>query len=185
MIFAKIVTEVAAPWVTNILLFLILGISLGAPAPGLLAAFMTGILPMVAVLRMIRQGRVASHHVTVRTQRGALFAIILGLLAVLIVGLLLLDTPREIWLAGLAAVLFILAFSVINQLGLKISIHVGLWVPVWSYLGLVLSPWWSLALLVTPLIAWSRLKLTHHSWAEIIGGAFTGLAVVAVMLPLL
>lgn len=185
MTFAKIVTEVAAPWVTNILFFLILGIGFDAPGPGVLAAFMTGILPMVAVLWMIRRGRVASHHVTVRTQRGALFAIILGMLAVLIGGLLPLDTPREIWLAGVAAVLFILAFAVINQLGLKISVHVGLWIPVWIYLGIVLSPWWLLALLATPLIAWSRLKLTHHSWAEVIGGALTGFTVVAVMLPLL
>lgn len=185
MTFARIVTEIAAPWVTNISLFLILAVGFDALLPGLLAAIMTGIFPMVAVLWMIRRGRVSNHHVTVRAQRGALFVIILGLLTVLIGGLLLLDTPREIWLAGIAAVCFIVFFAAINQLGLKISIHVGLWVAVWIYLGVILSPWWWLALLATPLIAWSRLQLSHHSWAEILGGALTGLGVVAVVIPLL
>lgn len=181
---AKLITEVCAPWVSNITLFLILGVSFGAPGPGLLAATMTGVLPMVAIMGMIRRGKVGNHHVTAGHQRGTVFAVILGLLTILIGGLLVMDTPREVWLAVVAAVLFIGIFAVVTRSGLKISLHVGHWLAVWIYLGIVLSPWWGLALLMTPLIAWSRIKLTHHSWPEITGGALAGLAVVGIMLPL-
>ncbi|HZK31911.1 MAG TPA: phosphoesterase [Corynebacterium sp.] len=184
MTLAKLITEVCAPWVSNITLFLILGVGFDALGPGLLASTMTGVLPMVAIMAMIRRGKVDNHHVTAGHQRAAVFAVILGLLAILIAGLLMMDTPREIWLAVTAALLFIAIFAVVTRFGLKISIHVGHWLAVWIYLGIVLSPWWWLALLMTPVIAWSRLKLTHHSWPEITGGTLAGLAVVGIMLPL-
>lgn len=185
MTLARLITEICAPWISNITLFLILGVSFNALGPGLLAATMTGVLPMVAIMGMIRRGQVGNHHVTAGHQRGPVFVVILSLLAVLIVGLLVMDTPREIWLAVIAAVLFIAVFAVVTRSGLKISIHIGHWLAVWIYLGLVLSPWWWITLLMIPMIAWSRLKLTHHSWGEITGGAAAGLTVVGIMLPLI
>lgn len=183
--FARFVTEVSAPWLTNIVLFLALGISLGAPAPGLLAASMTGIVPMLAILLMMKRGQVGDHHVTIRHQRGAVFLVIMTILALLIGGLYFLETPRALWVAVVAAVSFILVYSLITRFVAKISVHVGLWVAVWIYLGYTLGPAWWLGLLATPVIAWSRRKLTHHSWQEIVGGVLAGLAVAGGVLPLI
>lgn len=180
---ARLVTEICAPWVLNIVLFVILGLSLDAPGPGLSAALLTGAAPMAVIAWMIRRGRVDNHHVTSRTQRGGVYAMILGLLAVLAVTLAVMDTPWEIWVALAAAVGFILIFAVVTSAGLKISVHLGIWLTHWTYLGIVLSPWWWLMLLFTPVVAWSRLELTHHSHRELVGGAAAAAAVVGLTLP--
>ncbi len=180
---ARIITEICAPWVTNVALFVILGLALGAPWPGITAALLTGPVPMLAILWLIRRGRVGNHHVTTRTQRGRVFALILGLLGLLAVLLTVMATPSDIWVALAAAVVFILLFAVVTVGGVKISVHVGVWVTHWLYLGVVISPWWALMLLLTPAVAWSRLRLVHHTPTEIIGGLVTGLVVVGLTLP--
>ena len=110
---------------------------------------------------------------------------ILGLLALLCAILAVLKTPWEIWVAVAAAVGFILLFAVVTAAGVKISVHVGIWVTHWTYLGLVISPWWWLMLLLTPVVAWSRLRLTHHTRTELIGGTVAGLVVVGLTVPVL
>ncbi len=94
---------------------------------------------------------------------------ILGLPALPGVLLAVLATPREIWVAVAAAVGFILLFAVVNAAGVKISVHLGAWATHWMFLGIVISPWWWLMLLLTPAVAWSRLRLVHHTRTELIG----------------
>lgn len=181
----KLITEICAPWVANTALFLILGIALDAVTPGATAALLTGVAPMALIFWLIRRGRVGDHHVTARHQRGVVFAMILGLLALLGALLAVLATPREIWVAVAAAVGFILLFAVVNAAGIKISVHVGIWVTHWTFLGIVISPWWWLMLILTPVVAWSRLKLVHHTRTELIGGVLAAAVVVGLTLPAL
>lgn len=158
--------------------FLVLGAGLDAWAAGVSAAVLTGIVPRLIIGLLMRQGSVSHHHVTQREQRKPVFAAILVCLAVTMALFTVLDTPREMWTALGCAVGFIVLFACVTLLvGEKISVHVGLWVTVWSYLAVVLSPWWALGLLGVPVVAWSRLRLGHHTVREIGGGLLAGVVV--------
>lgn len=183
MTIQKLITEVCAPWVSNTALFLVLGFGLGAPGPGIVAAFLTGPGPMLVLLARIRRGRVGDHHVTQRSQRAGVFLMLLGFVAILAAVLGMMETPREMWVAVAAALGFLVLFALVTSAGVKISLHVGLWVTVWAYLGIVVSPWWALVLVLAPVVAWSRVKLRHHSLPEVAGGAAAGLLVLAVTIP--
>ena len=39
-----------------------------------------------------------------------------------------------------------------------------------TYLGLTVNPWWLSALALTPVIAWARIVIKHHTNAEVVAG---------------
>ena len=183
---ARIISDLGAPWILNVVLFLALGLGLGAPAAGVSAALLTGVVPRAIIAVLMRRGEVSHHHVTKREQRKPVFAAILVCLAVAVALLAALPTPREMWIALGAAIGFIVVFACVTlMLRLKISVHVGLWVTVWGYLAVVLSPWWALGLVFAPVVAWSRLKQDHHTPRELAGGCVAGLVVLACALGVL
>ncbi|MDU0479600.1 hypothetical protein QVA66_10150 [Staphylococcus chromogenes] len=172
------ISEVCAPWISNIVLFLALGIHCHQVGVGTLCALFTSILPMAWILALKHQGRVNSHHVTERSQRGLIFAGIAILLATLIGLLLRLGADPLIWRAVCAALGFITLFALVTgALKFKISVHVGLWLTVMGYLAIVVHPaWWALFFLA-PAVAWARVQVSHHTWRETAGGAIAGLLV--------
>lgn len=178
---AHIISEVFAPWVVNIALFLILAQVTGAWGPGIAASVGTGVMPMVVIVTLMRRGKVGDHHVTDRSQRGLVLVGIFLCVCVLIAVLWALETPRLIWVGVLSAFVFLLIFAILS-VGMKIkaSIHVGLWVCVVTYLGLVVSPLWLCALIMTPVIAWARIVIKHHTALEVAAGVLGGIAVTGI-----
>jgi len=186
MKFATVVSDIGAPWILNVVFFLVLGVGLDAPYSGLALAALTGVIPQLIIALMLRRGQVSHHHVTQREQRGPVFAAILICLAVAVALLVAIPTPRAIRIALGAAVGFIVVYAFVTlTLRVKISVHVGLWVTVWAYLAVVLSPWWAIGLLGAPAVAWSRTKLGHHTPREIAGGVVAGLIVLGFALGVL
>lgn len=178
---ARVITEISAPWLSNIVLFLTLGLALDAVPAGLGAALFTGVLPMVAIVWMQRRGQVSDHHVTKAQQRSRVFLIIAVLLGILCLYLALVDTPREIWVIFAAAVVFIAVYAFITKvIGIKLSVHVGLWVCVYGFLAISLSSWWFLAVAATSLVWWSRIKLAHHTNKEAGLGFLVGFVLLVV-----
>ncbi|MFP7365752.1 phosphoesterase [Corynebacterium callunae] len=177
----QIISEVCAPWCSNLVMFLALGFALDANAAGIGAAFMTGIMPMIGLLWMKSWGKVTDHHVTKAAQRTKVFAMIAGFLALLCLYLILVPTPRDIWVAFVAAVAFIVIYAFITKVvGIKLSVHVGLWVCVYGFLAVTISPWWTVGLLATPAVWWARVKLGHHTNKEAAVGLLVGLVLLGV-----
>lgn len=176
---ARAISELFAPWVLNIGFFVVLGASTNAWAPSLVAAAGTGLVPMLLILLLMRMGRVGNHHVTARGQRslvyGGILLCVLGLVAVLT----WLDTPRLIWVGVFSALVFLVVFGLIT-LRIKASVHVGLWGCLIVFLSLTVSPWWWLGLVFTPVTAWARIRINHHTRLEIIAGMLAGVAVTTV-----
>lgn len=177
---AHIISEVFAPWVVNIALFLILAQVTGAWPAGIAASIGTGVVPMALILVLIRRGKVGNHHVTDRSQRGLVLAGIFVCVCVLLAVLAYLDTPRLIWVGVFSAFVFLIVFGFLSVVArIKASIHVGLWVCVMTYLGLTVNPWWLSALALTPVIAWARIVIKHHTNVEVVAGIGGGVAVTA------
>ena len=74
--------------------------------------------------------------------------------------------------AGLSAL--VVAALITSVLHWKVSVHTGVSAGVTIVLALALSPWWLLALTLTPLIGWSRVHLGDHTKGQVIVGAIAG-----------
>lgn len=176
---ARAISELFAPWILNIGFFVVLGASTGAWAPALVAVAGTGLVPMGLIVLLMRMGRVGNHHITERSQRslvyGGIFLCVLALVAVLA----WLDAPRVIWVGVFSALVFLVIFGLVT-LRIKASVHVGLWVCLIVFLGLTVSSSWWLGLLFTPVTAWARIRINHHTVTEIIAGTVTGAVVTTV-----
>ncbi|ANE05427.1 phosphoesterase [Corynebacterium crudilactis] len=171
--FARIISELCAPWILNIVFFLILGGTINAWQPGIVAALGTGVVPMMLILGLMKLGRVGNHHVTTRSQRGIVFAgIIICVIALLLV-LRTLETPQIIWAGVFSALVFLALFAAVT-VKIKASVHVGLWVCLVTFLGLTISAWWFVGLFFTPVTAWARMRIKHHTLPEICAGAVSG-----------
>lgn len=175
---ARILSEVFAPWLLNMGFFLVLGGHTSSWVPGIIAAVGTGLVPMVLILTLMRMGRVGDHHVTSHNQRSLVYIAISICVVVLIAVLWVLETPRLIWVGVFSALIFLGVFGLVT-LKIKASVHVGLWVCLIIFLGLTVNPWWFVGVLFTPVTAWARIRIKHHTMPEILTGAVTGVVVTA------
>lgn len=172
---ARVLSEIFAPWVSNILFFLILGAATGSWPGAVTAALGTGVLPMVAIIALMRRGSVGNHHVTRREQR-LLVLVVIAVIVIATIGLLWMMSAAHLVMAGLlSALVFLAVFGVVTAvLKIKASIHVGLWVCLAVFLAVTVSPWFVLALVALPAIAWARYKIEHHTSLELAAGILTG-----------
>lgn len=175
---AHFLSDLFSPWLVNAGFFLILGLHTGSWPSAIVAALGTGPAIRVVILWKMRSGSVSNHHVTNRQQRGPLFVIITVIVLTLLAVLAILPTPHLIWAGMGSALVFLIGFGLVTMVGkIKASIHVGLWACLVTFLGLTVSPWWCVGYLVTPVIAWSRMVIKHHTLTEVIAGIATGAVV--------
>ena len=178
---ARVITEVAAPWVWCVGLPYAVGIGgkwslLSGLAWATLIAVGAAVVPMALILRGIRAGRVQSgHHVTSRAERyvplvGAIASVgaVIGVLAMF-------SAPRP--MIGVAAVMLA---TVITALAIthwwKISMHTavasGSVVVLTAFYGIGAAALWA----VVAAIAWSRVRIDHHTTGQVIAGIALGTA---------
>ncbi|MGW0022162.1 hypothetical protein ACWDUD_27945 [Rhodococcus sp. NPDC003382] len=168
-------TEVGAPWVINIASSTVFGYAIGSPGWGLFVAVCSGVVPMAVILAGMRRAKIGDHHVTKINERHLLILALLAITVGALVVLILADAPTEMvafMSAGLAA---LAAAAVITSIfRWKVSVHTGVSAGVTVVLALALSPWWLAALVLTPLIGWSRVHLGDHTRGQVLVGAATG-----------
>ncbi|WP_433145277.1 hypothetical protein ACQPZ8_01805 [Actinomadura nitritigenes] len=170
---ARLVTEIGAPWVLIIALFLAVGAHDAGWAGlgwGLAGAFFASLGPMALIARGTRSGDYSDHHLTERSHRTRP---LLGAVGLVVAGLVLgklTDAPDEVY-AVMAAMLAGLAVTVPITLRWKISFHAGVAAALVGILTLVFGPAVSIGWLLVALIAWSRVRLGDHTIAQVLAGA--------------
>ncbi|WP_350247520.1 hypothetical protein RBB84_12025 [Rhodococcus sp. D-6] len=175
---ARALTEIAAPWTVNIASCLILGFAIGHPAWGAFVALFAGVLPMALIVWGMVRDRIGNHHVTEHSERHGLIGAILVLVLVALVVQLVAQGPKEMIALTCAGLVTLVGIGVwTSGVGVKASVHMGVWCGVVAVLALALSPWWWTGLVLAPAIAWSRMRLKHHTRKEIAVGAVTGLVI--------
>lgn len=184
----KAITEVASPVVIASLTLVGDGLHTSATwagaGQGLLAATFACLIPLAAVLVLVRRQRLTDHHVRLRSQRALPLGIGIACTVTGILALTLVHAPAELvkvtvtMLAGLAVALVI-------SLRWKASIHVAVASGAVS-VGCVLGGlWWLLAAPLVIVIAWARVRVRDHTVAQTIGGAAFGSATTVVVLTAL
>lgn len=185
---AKIVTELSSPAVCVVAGLAIVAwhsASQGADAAwaGLAILLCAGI-PMAYVIKGVRAGKWSDHHIQRREQRLIPLLVGLGSVAAASVLLILVGAPRPLialvlsQLAGLVAVLIITRFW-------KVSIHCATAGGLLGVLLVLYGPWVLLGLIPMAAIAWSRVVLDAHTWAQVLVGTLVGFLIGCTLFPLL
>ncbi|SDJ82917.1 hypothetical protein [Nonomuraea jiangxiensis] len=175
---AKRVTNLLAPQVLVIVMPPIVGLlaqGWGGAAWGLVASALCGGVPAAVIALGVRSGRLDSHHIVDRARRtGPLLAATAAVLAALAL-LVVLGAPTLL-VATVTAMLVALGVTVPITLRWKISFHAAVWAGTVVVLAHVL-PAWPTAIAgaaVLALVSWARVRLTHHTWAQVLAGAVVG-----------
>ena len=175
---ARRVTDLLAPQVLVIVMPPVVGLiaqGWAGAAWGLVAAALCGGVPAGVIAVGVRSGRLDSHHIVDRTRRtGPLVAAVVAVLAALVL-LVILGAP-ELLVATVTAMLVALAVTVPITLRWKISFHAAVCAGTVVVLERVLPAGPALlgGAVVVALVCWARVRLAHHTWAQVLAGAAVG-----------
>lgn len=177
---ARIVTNVGAPWVLNAVVPVIFGAARGDVWWTLFVSLMAGVLPILMIVAMMARRRVGDVHVTNRGERTAVLAGIIALAVAALVIELVASAPAWIIAMTAAGVATIGLIGVITVVGRwKISVHTAV-AGAWIVLGAgFITPWALLAAPLAVLIGWSRLVLRDHTLSQALAGVALGAGVSA------
>lgn len=182
-VFARVATEVLAPWVWVCTLPLVMAWHATQSLPlalgwGSLIAVTGSLIPMAVIVRGAKRGSWDGHHVTNREGRLVPFAACIGSLLVGWIVLLVGHAPHEL-IALTAAMLATLAIGLGITFGAKwkISIHAAVAAGAVVMLANAYGPLlWLLGVLAV-WVCWSRVELRDHTTGQVFGGSLLGVLV--------
>jgi hypothetical protein len=186
---ARVVSEVFAPAVLVAALLVVVGWEAGGRAGvsrwwGLPGAVFAAAIPLAYVLRGVRQGRFADHHIPERAHRRVPLLFGIGSVAAGLAVLIALGAPRDVIALLAAGGVGLVVFTVVT-LRWKMSIHAGVAGGTAAVLIAVYGPW---ALPAVPLAlasCWARVRLSAHTLAQVVAGALVGAVIAGVVFPAL
>jgi len=186
---ARLITEVLAPApLAVVLLTFVAWHSAKSASTAILSAVIAvlfgSVLPFLYIIRGVRRGRWANHHVPERELRSP--PLLVGLASVVIcLGLLTwLGAGRQL-LALVGAMIAGLTVSLAITQFWKMSIHAAVGAGTVVILMLVYGPWAAVAWPLAGAIAWSRVVLGDHTLAQVVVGCGIGAAVAGLAFSLL
>jgi membrane-associated phospholipid phosphatase len=177
---ARWVSIVAHPL---LLALVLVGVSAAKLQGGREAAQLLGLTAIVVVIplwvfisRKWRSGAWDTIDASAPKNRPLLYLRALLLMGVLTVCIGLLSGWNAAWLRGCIAVLGMIGVAAILNRWIKLSNHIAF--AAFAAVVLLRVDWriGAPVMLVLPLLAWSRIALGRHSWAEVFGGACLGAA---------
>lgn len=175
---ARRVTDVMAPQVLVIAMPPVVGLIAHGWAGalwGLLASALCGGVPATVIALGVRSGRLDSHHLVDRARRtGPLLAAVAAVVATLLL-LVVLGAPTLL-VATVTAMLAALAVTVPITLRWKISFHAAVTAGTVVVFAHVLPPVPTAVVggALLALVCWARVRVTHHTPAQVIAGAVVG-----------
>ncbi|MFJ2029671.1 hypothetical protein [Streptosporangium sp. NPDC087985] len=179
-------TTMAARWVTGLfapqVLVIVLPPVIGLLTDGwtgagwgLVASALCGGVPAGVILAGVRSGRLDSHHLVDRTSRTKPLLVAVAAVLAALVLLAGLGAPRLL-VATVTAMLAALAVTVPITLKWKISFHAAVSAGTVVVLTHVLPtvPTLVIGALITATVCWARIRLRHHTPAQVAAGALAG-----------
>lgn len=125
----------------------------------------------------VKKGFFSDYDVSKREQRTPLFIFTAVISVFFFLIVILLNGPRIILISIAALILGIIASDVINT-RIKASMHLAVFVAFAFIAGLLYGGVFWIVLLFAPLVAWSRITLKRHTFAETIAGTLIGASLV-------
>ena len=172
---AKVVTEVAAPWVVLMAGSAVLGMRVGAPWWGLATGLGMGGIPQAGIALRVQRRRLSDHHVTRREERPLVIAGIATSVVALMTTQRCGDCPGELRRLTNAAMAALLTAGGITAGVTKVSFHTAVLAGMTAVFTVEDDPRWWWASLGVPVVGWSRVKIDHHSVPQTVLGAVLGM----------
>lgn len=168
-------TEAFAPWVVLTVGSAQLGVMVRSPGWGVVTGLGLGGLPQAAIALRVRRRSLSDHHVTKREDRPVVIAGIAGSVVTLMVAQHRGSAPVELRRLTQAA-LVSLGVAGAATMRVKVSFHTAVLAGMVATFAREVSPrcWWGMALV--PPVAWSRVRISHHSPVETALGCAIGAA---------
>lgn len=134
----------------------------------------------IFVIIGVMLGVFSNFDVSKREQRPLLFAFSAFAIFCYLLSLIILDGPKVLFIALFAIILGLLVIVVVNR-WIKASIHMATFTSVMLFIGIVYVGYYFLLLLLIPLLAWSRVKTKEHTPMETLIGTILGLVITLVV----
>lgn len=178
---ARIISHVAHPALVVTLLLVSLPLRVpGTPwLPTVIGALFTTGIPSLALFLMRYRGQVSNLHVTAREQRRPLLVVALVSILIGIALLLVINAPGVV-LLDVGLVLAGLLITGAVTLMWKISIHAAVAAFAFLYAGADVIAGAHLAVVATAAVGWARIRIDHHTPAQVMAGTAVG-AIVSLM----
>lgn len=141
-------------------------------------AFVLAVILFVIIGVMF--GFFSNFDVSKKEQRPLLFSFSAFVMFCYFISLYILDGPKILFIALFAIVLGLIAIIIVNK-WIKASIHVATLTAVALFIGIVHRGYFFLLLALIPLLAWSRIKTKEHSLAETIVGSILGIVITLIV----
>ncbi|NUT40859.1 MAG: phosphatase PAP2 family protein [Thermoactinospora sp.] len=177
---ARWTTELFAPQVLVIAMPPVVGLiaeGWAGASWGLLASALCGGIPAAVIAVGVRLGRLDSRHLVDRAKRtkpllAAVVSVVLALVLLVVLG------APDLLVATVTGMLAALAVAVPVTLWWKISFHAAVAAGTAVVFAHVLppAPTAAVAAALLVLICWARVRLTHHTPAQVLAGLAVGMA---------
>ena len=184
---AKLTSIIVNPFLVNATLLLIISLkNADSTIEGVkwfLISVAISIVPIfIIVLYLVRHNRVDGLFINIRTQRDKVYIFSSVLMGTACAILFFLKAP--VMLVALFVAIFVtgLAFACVNRWW-KISIHVASIAAAVTALVVLYGSVAAWTILLVPLVAWARVKMEHHTLAQVLtGGLLSSLVLLMVFL---
>ncbi len=182
---ANLISNILNPFLVSLILILLLSFEatsnvLDALKWALVLTVFSVVPVYLAIIYLVRSGRLDSVFTNVRRQRLKIYLLAGGWAVVGCVVLLYLKAPPGLLAASVAGLLTIVIFMCIN-LWWKISLHTA-FIAASVTLLVILYGWVAaVAIVLIPLMFWARMELKRHSLAQVVAGALLSALIVAVV----
>jgi len=181
---AKLTSNILNPFLVSVVMIILLSFDSTSGIYGALKwsllLIALGVLPaFIFVVYLVSRHKLEGIFVIARRQRNKIYLLVSACLVVSCVVLYYLGTPLVLMATFVAGLSAIIVFMCINLLW-KISVHTGFVAASVTVLILVYGSIGAVTAILLPLVIWSRIKLEHHSPAQVAIGALLA-AVIVIM----
>ncbi len=178
---AKVLSEVFAPWVLVIVLsgavaWQATHAVLPATVWGLVIALTSSVIPMGVIVWGAQRGRWDGHHVRDREGRLVPFLALIVLSGLGLALLVVLDAPWLLVALDIAMLVCLLVTGAIT-IWWKVSMHAAVAAGAVAILAVTYTPWLWTLLPVGGAVCWSRVRLQDHTTAQVTVGSVLGVLV--------
>jgi len=172
---ARITSDFLSPPILGLLMNLLIGVYIGkSTAYAWIGAhsFATVVIPTAYIVLLLQQGDVGDIHLRRREERIRPLMLTTGLHALSMAVMTAFKAPPSTQaLAAITLVHMLLHLGI--TLVWKVSGHTSA-ITMFSVLAAVLTAHGIWMLAAIPLVAWARIKLQRHTWAQVAGGMLLG-----------
>ena len=134
----------------------------------------------IFILLGVLLGVFSNFDVSKREQRPLLFSFSAFAMFCYLLSLIILNGPKILFIALFAIVLGLIVIVIVNK-WIKASIHVATLTSVVLFIGIIYKGYYFLLLFLIPLLAWARVKMKEHTLLETVVGSTLGIVITLVV----